>query len=207
MASSSADAAEVARRQAESILAEGRFHSAPVPHPLHGLLQTIGQGLEEALSVVPKGVAEGGTIAPGGSATVWGLLAAVLLAIGGAIAVRGARAALLDGGSPAYPGSSATPVGPAELLRAATAAEREGRAGDAVRLHFRRGLALLLEGDRVQVGPAMLSAEVSRALRSRQFDQLARSFDEIAYGGRVATAEDAQDARRGWSTLLKSVDA
>ena len=203
-----AGSAALARRQAESILAERRFHAAPVPHPLHGLLQTIGNGLEEVFSVIPQGVARLGTIAPGGSTTVWGLLAAVVLAIVGSIAIRGARRGLLsDAGAPASGEPSTARMSAADLLRAATDAEREGRAGDAVRLYFRRGLLLLVEGERVQVGPAMLSADVSRTLRSPQFDVLAQSFDEIAYGGRAATAQDADAARQGWSTLLKSVGA
>jgi hypothetical protein len=204
---SSTSAAAVARRQAESILAERRYHAAPVPHPLHGLLQTIGQGLEEILNVLPDGVGRVGSIVPGGSVVVWGLLALLLLALGWALGTRGARRALLTSAGSGAPADVATTMSPAELLRAATAAEREGRAGDAVRLHFRRGLMLLLESDRLQVGPTMLSAEVSRSLRSDQFDALARAFDEIAYGGRAATAEDVDASRRGWVGLLKSVGA
>jgi hypothetical protein len=204
---SSTSAAAAARRQAESILAESRYHAAPVPHPLHGLLQTIGQGIEEVLSLIPSGVGHVGSVVPGGSAVVWVLLGIVVLMLGWAITTRGARRALLGAvGSPAA-AEGTTTMSAADLLRAATDAERGGRAGEAVRLHFRRGLLLLLESDRVHVGPAMLSAEVSRALCSEQFDALARDFDEIAYGGRPATAEDAQAARRGWGALLKTVGA
>jgi hypothetical protein len=204
---SSASAAAAARRQAESILSESRFHAAPVPHPLRGLLQTIGHGLEEVLSLIPEGVGRVGTIVPGGSVVVWILLALVLLALGALLTTRGARRALLSsGGSPVVAESGAT-MSAAELLRAATAAEHEGRRGDAVRLRFRRGLVVLAESDRLAVGPAMLSAEVSKALRSEQFDALASTFDEIAYGGRAGTAEDVDASRRGWGTLLKSVGA
>ncbi len=204
---SSTSAAAAARRQAESILAESRFHAAPAPHPLHGLLQSIGHGLEEILGLLPKAVGRVGTIVPGGSVVVWGLLAVVLLVLGGLITTRGARRALLSTGGALVTAKSGTTMSAAELLRAATDAERQGRDGDAVRFHFRRGLVLLLASDRVAVAPAMLSAEVSRALRSEQFDALARTFDEIAYGGRLATAEDVDASRRGWGTLLKSVCA
>jgi hypothetical protein len=204
MASSTSTAA-AARRQAEAILAERRFHATPVPHPLHGLLQSIGHELEEILSLIPKAVGRVGTIVPGGSMVVWGLLALMLLALGVLITTRGARRALLSAGGPLVVADSQATISAAELLRAATAAEREGRGGDAVRFRFRRGLVLLLESDQVAVGPAMLSAEVSKALRSEQFDALARTFDEITYGGRVATAEDVNASCRGWDTLLKSV--
>ncbi len=204
---SSISAAAAARRQAESILAESRYHAAPVPHPLHGLLQTIGQGLEEVLDLIPTGVGHVGSVIPGGRVVVWILLGVIVLALGWAITTRGARRALLGAvGSPAATEGTTT-MSPADLLRAATDAERGGRAGEAVRLHFRRGLLLLLESDRVHVGPAMLSVEVSQALRSEQFDALARDFDEIAYGGRPATVDDAHAARRGWGALLRSVGA
>ena len=55
-----------------------------------------------------------------------------------------------------------------------------------------------------RAAPSMLNVEVSRALRSERFDRLARSFEEIAYGGREAHAEDAAAARREWSQLLGS---
>jgi hypothetical protein len=145
-----------------------------------------------------------GTVVPGGSNVVWGVLAVMLLALGVLLSTRGARRALhtSDGSTRS---SAPAPMSAAQLLREATAAERDGRAADAVRFYFRRGLLLLLVSGRVSVGQAMLSAEVSRALHSEQFDALARTFDEIVYGGRPATAEDADASRRGWRALLGTV--
>jgi hypothetical protein len=204
---SASPAATSAREQAHAILTEGRFHSAAVPHPLHGVLEAIGEALEEALALLPDAVGSLGTTVPGGSLVVWLLLTAMLLALIVLLGTRGTRRALDSGRDAPLSDDARDPVSAAQLLREASAAERDGRAEDAVRLHFRRGLLLLLESERLDVAPAMLNTEVSRALRSELFDTLARTFEEIAYGGRPATAQDAQDSRRGWSALLKAMGA
>jgi hypothetical protein len=201
---SSGSAAALARGQARSILAERRFHAAPIPRPLHGLLHAVGTAVESPLSALERLVASLAVIAPGGTTTVWGVLAALVLTVSGLLATRGARRTLKPPiASGAVDGIAAT-MSAAELERAAVAAERQGLHADAVRLRFRSGLMLLVESELVAVAPAMLTAEVSRALHSERFDELARRFEEIAYGGRVATEEDTRSSRREWSRLLGS---
>jgi hypothetical protein len=196
--------ATFARRQAREILAERRFHLAPIPRPLHSLLHAIGRALESPLNAVNELVSELATGIPGGAAVVWGVLAALILLGSVLLAVRGARRKLAEphvGG--ARSGMEAT-LSAADLQRAAALAERDGRHEEAVRLRFRAGLLLLGENELVAFVPSMSNAEVSRALRSQRFDELARRFDEIVYGGRVAAEEDAETSREEWSRLLGS---
>jgi hypothetical protein len=62
----------------------------------------------------------------------------------------------------------------------------------------------LSERELVADAPAKVNSEVSRTLGSRRFDALARHFDQIAYGGRPAAAEDVELSRREWSELLRA---
>jgi hypothetical protein len=195
--------AVLARGQARAILAERRFHLAPIPRPLHGVLHTLGKALEGPLDAVEELVSRLAVITPGGPNVVWGGLAALVLLLSGLLAVRGTRRALADPATGATAGA-VPPMRPADLERAAVAAERQGRYADAVRFRFRAGLMLLAEHELIEVAPSMINAEVSRALRSQRFDDLARRFDEIAYGGRPAVEEDVEASRREWRRLLGS---
>jgi hypothetical protein len=205
-ASAADGAAATAREQARAILAEGRFHVSSIPRPLHGVLHAVGSALESPLHAVGELVSKLGVITPGGPTVVWAALAALVLALSGVLAVRGSRRALRDPGTGTGAGAE-PPVRAADLERAAAAAEVQGRHADAVRLRFRAGLLALAESERLQAAPSMLNAEVSRTLRSERFDALARRFDEIAYGGRAAIADDVHTSRREWSRLLGSKES
>jgi hypothetical protein len=196
-----AGAAALARGQAREILAQSRFHLAPVPHPLQGVLHAIGSALESPVGAVEEGVSSLGGVIPGGSTVVWAILAALVLALTGMWATRGARRALGDASAAA---SRERAPRARDLERDADAAELEGRHGDAVRLRFRAGLMGLAEAGRLEGAPSMLNADVSRALASERFDALARRFEEIAYGGRAAAAEDARDSQAQWRRMLGS---
>ncbi len=202
--SSSREAAALARGQARAILAEARFHSGPIPRPLHGLLHAVGSALESPLHALEELVSSLGALAPGGTITVWALLAAVVLALSAVLATRGARRALRESYGGVGAAGAGAPVRASELERDAAAAEAQGRNAEAVRLRFRAGLMRLAESEVIEAAPTMLNGEVSRALRSEHFDRLARSFEEIAYGGREADAEDLIASRQDWSRLLGS---
>ena len=139
---------------------------------------------------------------PGGSATVWAALAAALLALSAVLATRGARRSLRDPAGAGTGAGAARAPRASDLERDAAAAEAQGRHADAVRLRFRAGLMRLSERELLDGAPAMLNAEVSRALRSEHFDRLASRFEEIAYGGRQAVEEDVRCARHEWSSVL-----
>jgi hypothetical protein len=198
--------AALARHQARQVLAERRFHVAPIPRPLHGVLHAIGRALESPLEAIEELVRSLGAGVPGGTAVVWAALAALVLAIGGLATIRHSRRALAE---PDGRGSdeSPSPMSARELERAAAVAERELRYAEAVRLHFCAGLERLAEREVVELVTSTPNSVVSRTLSSERFDTLARSFDEITYGGRVAQAEDVQSARGGWHDLLESLPA
>jgi Domain of unknown function (DUF4129) len=195
--------AQAARRTARQILDEPRFHAAPVPRPLQGLLHAIGQALAFLPRTFNRLVSALAVSVPGGSAVVWGVLAALLLAVLVLLSLRMTRRLLADPAGSAA-GSRVAPPNALELERAAVTAEREGRLGDAVRLRFQGGLLGLGERDVIAFAPSMPNGEVSRALRSERFDGLARRFDEIVYGGRPAEEEDVEAARQEWRELLSS---
>jgi hypothetical protein len=195
--------AALARSQARTILAERRFRQGPIPRPLHGLLHAVGSALESPLGALEELVSKLSASTPGGSITVWAVLAALVLAISCVLAVRGSRRALRDPAADAGPGGG-PPLRASDLERDAGEAEIQGRYAEAVRLRFRAGLMRLAERELVEAAPSMLNTEVSRALHSQRFDALARAFDEITYGGRAALAQDSEDSRREWSRLLGS---
>jgi uncharacterized protein DUF4129 len=194
----------LARGAAREILAERRFHAAPVPRPLHGVLQAIGNALEAPLQAIEELFSSATAGVPGGSITVWGVLGVVVLALSGLLAHRRARRSLSEPRDADIPGGDRVQLDAGALRRQALAAERDGRHADAVRLRFQAGLLALGERELVAFVPSMSNAEVSRALGSGRFDQLAHDFDEIVYGGRRALAEDSETARRDWETLLAS---
>ena len=65
----------------------------------------------------------------------------------------------------------------------------------------------LIVAEKQLVALSMLNVEVSRALGSRRFDELARRFDEIVYGGRPALEDDVRISRVEWAELLNSRDS
>jgi hypothetical protein len=201
--SASEGAAGAARQLAREILAEGRFHKASVPRPLHSVLREIGRFLESPLNALEELVHKLGSDIPGGSAVVWGVLALVVTVVGVAVSLRGTRRVL---SAPAVsPGSQTevTPLSAEELERQAATAERAGLYAEAVRYRFRAGLLRLAERDIVSHAPAALNIEVVRALSSPAFEQLAARFDEITYGGSAAHQDDAQRSRDVWAVVLK----
>jgi hypothetical protein len=203
VSSATAPNAALARHQAREILAEPRFHAAPVPQPLHGALHTLGRLLEAPLEVVEELVSSLAPSVPGGKPVVWALLAAALLIVGGLVAARHLRRSL--GEQHEHREGQIPPASARELEAAAARAEDERRYADAVRLRFRAGLVRLAERDMLVLVDSTPNVEVARALASGHFDRLARDFDEIVYGGRAARPEDAESARREWRDLLRSL--
>jgi hypothetical protein len=196
-----ADAAS-ARRAAAAILREGRFHAPSVPRPFHAFFHAIGNALSSVGRWIGHAVDQIGRVVPGGPVVVWVLLGLMLIA---AIALGARRYARRDlerehGG----PGAAreAGRERAADLEREALRAEHDGRYADAVRLRFRAGLVTLAERGAISPPRSIPTAELRRTLHSEDFDELARRFDQIAYGAAPAAAQDAEEARRRWTTIV-----
>jgi hypothetical protein len=98
------------------------------------------------------------------------------------------------------PGAAA--AGPGELERRAADADRAGDHDLAVRLRFAAGLLRLDAARAITLRPSLTSGEVGRTLRNDTYNSLARTHDAIAYGGRHASEQDAESARRDWPAVV-----
>jgi hypothetical protein len=194
--------AAAARHQAASILHDSRYRGSSVPRPLHGVLQTIGNGLQSAGHGIGRAVDAVGSHLPGGAPVAWAILALAVLVLA-ALVGRFTAGTVAQGRLRRDRAAAAPVVSAAELLHSAQAAERAGDFALALRLRFRAGLVALAERGRVRSPASLPSGELSRRLSSADFDALAHRFDEVAYGGGTAGAQDVADARARWHDLLK----
>lgn len=182
--------ADEARRDAERILDGRAYQDTDLPRPLERPFQRLGQLVEDGFDWLTD-------VLPGGGVTAWALLAAGLVALGVWVASRVARRQVAEQRARAERALTEE-QDPRALLRAAEDAERAGDLALALRLRFRAGLLDLDRRGLLDLRPAMPTGEIARTLRSPAFDGLARAFEEVAYGGRAATAEDVAAARDGW---------
>jgi hypothetical protein len=190
-----------ARALAHGILSERRFHQPPLPRPLHGILTTIGDGLQPIGHAISRAVSSLVSAMPFGSAGGWALLAVILAAVALALLSPAARRSL-GASRRVVRVEGAAALTAAELEREAAAAELEGHFDRALRLRFHAGLLRLDERHVLAYRPSLTSSEVARRVRSPAFQDLARRFDEVIYGGRRATAPDAEAARDAWARVL-----
>jgi hypothetical protein len=190
-----------ARRTARSILNGRQFRSSPTPRPLHRQLSWIGdrvhgffEWIGRAFSHVPSAIAL--------SIAVGVVVVAVVLLVR---LVR-ARRTSPEARPAAAMAAAAALEDPAELERAADAAEHAGRLDDAVRLRFRAGLLRLGDRGAIRYRPSVTTNEVRRVLGSETFDELAGTFEAVAYGGHEATTPDVDTARREWPRVVASAN-
>jgi hypothetical protein len=186
-----------ARRVAHDILRGRRYHASPTPRPLRHQLTWIGDrvhGVVEWIGRVLSHVPE-----PVGLA-----FAAAVLGAAAYLIVRYARGrrGRPDTGTRAAAGRGDASEDPRELERAADAAERAGRFDEALRLRFRAGLLRLGARGAIRYRPSVTTNEVRRVLGSETFDELARTFEAVAYGGRDAGKPDLELARREWPHVV-----
>lgn len=198
------------RAEAERILEQDRYNPDEIPRPFRRQLEWIAERLEPVgnaansvfgwISDLLRSLA-GGT--PGGAATLWSALGAVVVAIVAVqtrkIVERRGRTRMEgtadDGGS--------RPEDPRGLERRAAAARTRGDHELAVRLLFRAGLLRLARSKTIPARRSLTTGEIRRLLDSPDFDRVGRSFDEIAYGRRPATSRDSDEARVSWSEIVQ----
>lgn len=194
-----ASPASGARAEARRILAERKYRGSHVPRPLHGFLEWLGRRLH-FLSRFFDWLAQ---FVPGGGSVLWAILGVLVVAFAVFVATRLARRrSLRDPGARAWVDGE-RPEDPRTLERLADEAERRGDLEIALRLRFRAGLLRLGRAQVLELRPSITTIEVRHALRSRRFDGLARSFDEVVYGRRSPRAQDVVDARTEWPLVLE----
>ena len=82
-----------------------------------------------------------------------------------------------------------------------------GRVREALRLRFRAGLLRLDARGAIVYRPSISTREVSRKLRSEDFDALAVTFDDVVYGGRAAEDADVEEARSRWREVVQAMSS
>jgi hypothetical protein len=188
------------RAQARQILAERKYHGSHVPRPLHGFIEWLGRHLHflaRWFNWLDRQI-------PGGTNVLWAILAGFIVGLALLAATRLARRrSLHERGSAGVWARGERPEDPQALEQLADEAERRGDLEVALRLRFRAGLLRLGRAQVLELRPSITTVEVRRALRSRRFDGLARSFDEVVYGRRSPRAEDVADARTEWPLVLE----
>jgi len=183
------EAAEAAARE----LAKGIYHAD------QGLVERIFGWIVERVADL---FAMAATAAPGGYLSLLVLLVLVVAAIV-VIRLRIGAVGRAVGGAPELFGDG--PVASAEYRRAADAFAARGEWAEAVRARMRAVVRGLEERDLLDVRPGRTADEAAREAGAvlpqcaADLAAAARTFDDVWYGGRAATAEmDAQ---------LRAVDA
>jgi uncharacterized protein DUF4129 len=191
---------DAARQAARDILTDPRYHPRRAPRPFAGFFRRLGELIVDPIIRFLRGI---GDLLPSVGSLPWLSLAVVVVIVAGVITVKlssgrgGQRFAAARRSADDEEG-----LDPEELEQRAEEAERRGELDLALRLRFRAGLLRLDDAGLVRLRPGLTNAAVSRVLRSRDFDALANDFDEVAYGGRPATAADVTSARSSWPALV-----
>jgi hypothetical protein len=186
--------AEQARWQARSILHERRFHDSQLPRPLHGVLGWLGDRLHSVVDALDS-------VLPGGESVVVLFLAAAVLGLALVVAAR-----LIRGRGPgvgrARSDRRASGLDPDVLDRQAEEAERAGDYELALRLRFRAGTIRLARRSILDDPASVTTGGLVRRLPSEAFAAAAQRFDEVVYGRRPPTPDDARLVREGWLAVL-----
>ena len=194
---------EAARRAAQRILADRRFRPSPTPRPLRGPLRWLADRIENVFGPI-------GRLISMVSGRDWLVAVGVVVAAIAWIVMRRRRRRSMT--APVGKTARVAPTGtdtdtdtedPDALERAADAAERDGDLARAVRLRFRAGLLRLGDRGAIRYRPSVTTGEVRTTLRSQRFDDLAGTFEAVAYGGRPADRPDVDASRREWPHVLE----
>jgi hypothetical protein len=185
-----------ARDQAREILGGRRYKPADVPRPFEGALEWLGDRLRpigDFFSRITESLP--------GKIALAALLAGVVALI--ALLVARRRAASTAAGAGRGRRARDEQIDPGRLERDADAAERRGDLDVALRLRFRAGLLRLDRAGAIHFRPSITTGQVARRLRLTSFDELAVTFDAVAYGGRHASPIDVRSARAEWPRVLE----
>jgi heme exporter protein D len=185
-----------ARSDVRDILDDRRFRSEPAPRPFRGVLQWLGDRLEP----IARAIGDAIDFVPW---FVWLAIGITLVGLVIAWIVRRVLPRRNRTRATAAASHATTSERADELERAADAAEREGDFERAVRLRFRAGLLRLGDRGAIDYRPSLTTSEVRGLLGSETFEQLASTFEHVAYGGQPAGPPDAADARSEWPRVVE----
>jgi hypothetical protein len=188
--------ADDARRQARDILDERRYQPARVPRPFEGVLEWLGDRLRPIGDLLDDLLSSGV-----GRVVLLAGLVALVAVVATVIAQRRSRTSVTVRRR-GRGGIAEESLDPTRLEREADAAEQRGDLDRALRLRFRAGLLRLDDVGAIRFRPSLTSGQVARTLRQPSFDELAITFDGVAYGGRRASPDDVRRARERWPRLL-----
>jgi hypothetical protein len=187
-----------ARRDAEAILRDRRFRSDPAPRPLRTPLEWLG----DRLRGIGHAIAEAFRAVPG---PTWFAIALAVVVLAGAFVwwlVVTHRTSRTRGDATTVGGLGDGGRDPNALEREADDAERNGNLDHALRLRFQAGLLRLDQRGAIRYRPSLTTGEVRRALGDETFDDLAATFERVAYGRFPADAADVSAAREQWPRVL-----
>jgi hypothetical protein len=173
--------------EAREVLAEDRFQ-ADSPRPLRSFFEWLGDLLPDLGGI------------PGPPAVAWLVLAALVVVLATVFGRRVLTRRIET--SAAAQAADAAREDPRALERLADEAEAAGELERALRLRFRAGLLRLDAGGAIDYRPSISTREVSRKLRSEDFDALALTFDDVVYGGREAQDADVEESRSRWRAVV-----
>ena len=203
-AGTSPPAPEQQKSEAREVLSQRRYREQELPRPFAGVFAFLGRLLEPVGDAFTAAFRFLARLLPGGDSSVWVVLGLLVVAGAAAVSLRlGRRRAQASEQNPSQ--SRLRSLDERALERAADAAVHAGDHGRAVRLRFLAGLLRLDKVDAITWRPSLITSEVEARIASPEFESLARSFDEIVYGGRAAVPEDSERARAGWQRVLQEV--
>ena len=192
---------DIARAEARHILSGRQYRAAPTPRPFRKPLRWIGDRLHGIVDWFGRVLSH----VPALLLLVIGLTVVVLAIVFVATKIRSRSGGVaMRRQASRIPGEESED--PDELERFADAAERDGRLDHALRLRFRAGLLRLGDRGAIRYRPSLTTNEVRRALGSESFDELARTFEAVTYGGRDAAPPDLDTARRSWPEVVANAN-
>jgi Domain of unknown function (DUF4129) len=193
---------DAARQTARDILSDPRYHPRRAPRPFAGLFRRLGELIVDPIIRFFRGI---GDFLPSVGTAPWLLLAAVVVVAAVVITAKlsSGRGRQRFGAERGHRDDEQS-LDPEGLERRAEEAEHRGDLDLALRLRFRAGLVRLDDAGVVRLRPGLTNAAVSRILRSARFEELAGDFDEVAYGGHPATADQVATARTAWPALVET---
>jgi hypothetical protein len=186
---------------ARDILSDPRYHPRRGPRPFAGFFRRLGELIVDPIVRFFRGI---GDLLPSVGSSPWLVLAAAVVIVALVITVKLSSTRGRQRFAAARSPHDEEGLDPEELERRAEEAERRGDLDIALRLRFRAGLVRLDDAGVVRLRPGLTNAAVSRMLRSPRFNELAGDFDEVAYGGRPATATQVATARTAWPALVET---